>query len=380
MYTPQQRLERAHVWLMSQPSTAAFAGLLMVGKTELSDKVPTAGTDGFNKIYNPTYMAGLSDQELRGLILHENLHIAYRQIYLWKHLATDMRSKMLLNMAMDYVINLEIVDIHPDVKLPEGGCIDEQYRGLDTYQVFQKLQQNSDNGGGGSGEGEGEGFDTHDFDGTEDAGTVEREVDNAIRQGQILAGKLKGNVPRAFGELTTPKIDWRTVLQDFIIDVVQGKDYATWRKPNRRYLHQGIYMPSTEAETIGRLVVAIDTSGSIGNDTLNRFLSELIGIVTSVPPSGIDILYWDTDVARHEIYAPDEYGTIVGKTQAAGGGGTDVNCVTKYMTDNKIDPCAAIIFTDGYLYDGFGQWNCPTLWAIVDNKSCTSPVGVTMHI
>lgn len=371
-YTPQQRLERAHVWLMSQPDTAAFAGLLMVGKTTLTTDVSTAATDGLNKMYNPEYMAGLSDQELRGLILHENLHIAYRQIYLWKHLPDRQR----LNMAMDYVINLEIVGIHPDVKLPKGGCIDEKYRGMDTFQVYQMLDEQ---GGQGTGIGS---LDTHDFDSAKDIDgqALEREVDQAIRQGQILAGKIKGKSPRAFGELTTPKVDWKQVLQDFIIDVSQGKDYATWRKPNRRYLHQGIYMPSTEAETIGKLCIAIDTSGSICNDTLNRFLSELVGIVTVIPPSSIDIIYWDSAVQRHETYVPEDYADIVNSTKPAGGGGTDVKCVTKYITVNKLDPIATVIFTDGYLYDGFGQWACPTLWAIVDNKSCTSPVGVTMHI
>lgn len=375
-YTPKQRIERTHVWLMSQPETAAFSGLLMVGKVSISDEVPTAATNGVDVIYNPDFVSQLTDQELRGIVLHEALHKAYRQIWLWKHI----ENKKVLNMAMDYVINLEIVTIHPDIALPKGGCVDKQYAGMDTYQVYQKLMQDDD--GQGTGNGAGEPFDEHDFDGAEDMDgqALEREIDAAIRQGQILAGKIKGNVPRAFTDITEPKIDWKRVLQDFIMDVVQGKDYATWRKPNRRYLAQGLYMPSTVAESVGELVIGIDTSGSIGDDILSQFLSELVGIVKTTPPDKIHILWWDTIVQKHDIFMPDEYDTMLTKLKPAGGGGTNVNCVCNYIKTNGLNPVAVINFTDGYLYDGFGQWSCPVLWAIVDNKSCVPPVGVTVHL
>jgi predicted metal-dependent peptidase len=371
-YTPKQRIERTHVWLMSQPETAAFAGLLMVGKVSLSDEVPTAATDGLNVIYNPDFVTKLTDQELRGLVLHEALHKAYRQIWLWRHL----ENKQVLNMAMDYVINLEIISIHPDVALGEGWLVDKQYQGMDTYQVYQKLMQE------GEGTGTGSSFDEHDFEGAQDMDgqALEREIDAAIRQGQILAGKIKGNIPRSFTDITEPKIDWKQVLQDFIHTVVQGKDYATWRKPNRRYLAQGLYMPSTIAESVGELVIGIDTSGSIDDATLSRFLSELVGIVKTTPPERVHLLWWDTIVQKHDIFMPDEYDNIMTKIKPAGGGGTSVTCVTEYIKQQQLNPVAVINFTDGELYDGFGQWSCPVLWAIVDNKSCVPPVGVSVHI
>jgi predicted metal-dependent peptidase len=371
-YTPKQRIERTHVWLMSQPETAAFAGLLMVGKVSLSDEVPTAATDGLNVIYNPDFVTKLTDQELRGLVLHEALHKAYRQIWLWRHL----ENKQVLNMAMDYVINLEIISIHPDVALGEGWLVDKQYQGMDTYQVYQKLMQE------GEGTGTGSSFDEHDFEGAQDMDgqALEREIDAAIRQGQILAGKIKGNIPRSFTDITEPKIDWKQVLQDFIFDVVQGKDYTTWRKPNRRYLAQGLYMPSTMAESVGALVIGIDTSGSIDEATLSRFLSELVGIVKTTPPERVHLLWWDTIVQKHDIFMRNEYDNMIAKLKPAGGGGTSVTCVTEYIKQQQLNPVAVINFTDGHLYDGFGQWSCPVLWAIVDNKSCVPPVGVTVHI
>lgn len=370
-YTPKQRIERTHVWLMSQPETAAFSGLLMVGSVSISNDVPTAATDGLNVLYNPDFVNRQSDQTLRGLVLHEALHKAYRQIWLWKHL----ENKNILNMAMDYVINLELTSIHPDVMLPEGGLVDEQYRGMDTYQVYQKLMQDGD-------EGTGNNIDEHDFESAKnmDGQAIEREIDAAIRQGQILAGKIKGNIPRAFNGLTEPKIDWRQVLRDFISDVTQGKDYATWRKPNRRYLGQGLYMPSTQSESIGDMVIAIDTSGSISDDILSRFLSELVSIVTTTPPDKLHLLWWDTQVQKHDIFMPNEYDSIMTKIKPAGGGGTDVNCVCDYIRTHQLNPIAVINFTDGYLYDGFGQWTCPVLWTIVDNKACLPPIGVTVHI
>ena len=71
---------------------------------------------------------------------------------------------------------------------------------------------------------------------------------------------------------------------------------------------------------------------------------------------------------------------LVKSTKPMGGGGTDVNCVTQYMADEGIKPQACIVLTDGYLYSGWGDWTCPVLWAILDNKSAVPDEGKAVHI
>jgi predicted metal-dependent peptidase len=113
-------------------------------------------------------------------------------------------------------------------------------------------------------------------------------------------------------------------------------------------------MPSMIGESIGKIVVGIDTSGSIGDKELNEFLSEVVAICDDVSPSSIELLYWDTEVAGHETYNQGDYKALVQSTKPAGGGGTHVGCVNQYIKDKRIEPEAIIILTDGYVEDDWG--------------------------
>ena len=141
-----------------------------------------------------------------------------------------------------------------------------------------------------------------------------------------------------------------------------------------------MYMPSGISEQVGELVVAIDTSGSIGQRELSAFLTEVKEICDTVKPDGVRLMYWDTEVCRDEKYKVEELDTLVQSTKPAGGGGTNVTCVTDYIRDNNINAQAAIVLTDGYLYGGWGQWTMPVLWTIMDNNDAKPDVGTTVHI
>jgi hypothetical protein len=186
-----------------------------------------------------------------------------------------------------------------------------------------------------------------------------REIDEAVRQGALAAGKLGSGMDRDMVELLQPQVDWREVLRDFVQTTCQGNDYSTWRRPNRRYIGAGIYMPSGISEQIGEIVVAIDTSGSIGARELGVFLAEIKEVADTVHPEAIRILYWDTKVCGDERYEGAEVDNIVQSTKPKGGGGTDVRCVPQYLQDKQIKAQAVIVLTDGYLFGGWGQWHHP---------------------
>ena len=76
----------------------------------------------------------------------------------------------------------------------------------------------------------------------------------------------------------------------------------------------------------------------------------------------------------------DEIDTVASKTKPVGGGGTDVRCVPQYLKEHNIKPQVSIVLTDGYWYGGWGVWDHPVLWVIVDNKSATPDVGQVVHI
>ena len=387
-----QRIERAHVELMAHQDTMAYAGVLMVGKYTVDPQVPTACTNGIDCKYGKQFVESLTESDLRGLILHENLHKTFQHTFLWRHLYEE--NPRLANMACDYVINLIIKDIERSsggfITLPKQGLIDERFRDMDSQQVFNALKQDQQDSGQGEGEGEGDsdgdgaGLDEHDWKTGEQMSeqereAVAREIDQAVRQGQLVAGKMGGRMARELGEITEPKVKWQDQLRDFMSSVSDGKDLSTWQRVNRRWLQHDMYMPSTLSESMGRIVIGIDTSGSIGGKQLNDFLSEVRGICQNVKPELVDLLYWDTNVAGHEVYSRDDLDKLVSKTRPAGGGGTDASCVPKYLKDRGLRPECVVMLTDGYVGD-WGQWEQPVLWCIVDGNRRPAPVGQTIHV
>jgi predicted metal-dependent peptidase len=398
--TVEQRIERAHVKLMQDPDCCLFSGVFMVGKVEVSEVVPTAYTNGKDVTYGRSFVEGLSDPELNFVVLHETMHKAYRHLFVYEKLAKQ--NMQLANMAMDYVINLQLMDMKkPDViQMPRDkngktmGLLDEQYRGMDTKQVFdilKKEQQDSPSGDGAGGQQDDESgcLDDHGWAEAKDLTEEEkeviaREIDQALREGAILAGKLKGNVSREIQELLHPKVDWREALREFIKSTMMGNDQSTWRKPSRKFIAQGIVMPSTYSEKVGQLVVGVDTSGSIGGEELAQFLGEVKSICDEVCPEALDILYWDAEVAKHEHYEGHEVGNAVESTKPAGGGGTLPGCVPVYMKDKQITPQCVVMLTDGHFFGSdSGDWNgveAPVLWCVKGNKRFSPTVGQSIYV
>ena len=403
--TAEQRLNKATVDIMANPKYVALAGILMIGDRGVKEDIPTACTNGRDEWYGRAFVDKLNDAELRFLVLHESYHKLYRHLITWKHLNED--DPQLSNMACDYVINVKLVDDNADGFATmtgelSKGCFDEKYRNWDSAQVFHDLkkkgrsgeQGNPDNPNGPD-DGRGNGtsgdvsggvpFDEHDWDGAkemtpEEKRELAKEIDENIRQGATLAGKIGSGGDRDLAELLEPQVNWREVLRDFITETCAGKDYSTWNRPNRRYIGMDIYMPSGVSEKVEELVLAIDTSGSIGQQELSVFLSEVGSICDTVTPSCVRILYWDTQVCREEKYEMQELDNITKSTKPSGGGGTMVECVPKYMATHGIKPQATIVLTDGYLGGSWGSWVCPTLWCILDNKSAKPNVGKTLHV
>jgi predicted metal-dependent peptidase len=229
------------------------------------------------------------------------------------------------------------------------------------------------------------GFDEHDWEGAqemtaEEIAELERDIDEAVRQGHLLGGKLGSGGDRLFGELLEPQVNWVEVMRDFVTSTCAGSDIPTFKKPNRRYMAAGYYMPSSYAERVGPIVNANDMSGSIGNREISIIQSEMAAIASTLRPTELHVMYWDTEVVGHEVYAPHEYDDITKRTKPVGGGGTMVECVPKFINENKIEPQCAIVVTDGYLGGDWGEWSCPVLWVVINNKRAVPSVGKVVHV
>jgi predicted metal-dependent peptidase len=390
--TAQQMVERATVWVMRQPQFVGYSGVIMVGDSRIESdpkKCPTAYTDGYNVVYGEQFIDSLKEEEVRFVLLHENLHKMYRHTVTWRHLFKQ--SPILANVAADYVVNGHIMQAGcPDVHMPKQCLFDKDLSDgtKDVGEVFRilakKYPQLNQPGCVVAGAEGLEGFDEHDWEAAgqwseQEMQDIQEKIDSAIRQGAILAGKIAGDQARDFGDLLKVKTDYREIMRQFFQSSCAGEGELSYRRPNRRMLHMDEIFPTEICETLPHVVIGIDTSGSICGEALTRFMSNVVQMLNQVNPERIDLVYWDTRVAAHEKYEQGEVDKLVSSTKPAGGGGTSPRCVMDWMEKEGIEPTCLVMLTDGYV-DGWGRELCPTIWAIMDNDHAIPAYGTVAYI
>lgn len=417
----ETRLKKAHITLMQHPITALYSQIIASGKNEVVDaktegRMFTAYTDGINKVYCKEHLAEYkTESELRALVLHENLHVALKQIPRHRDLNHDHK---MLNYAMDFVVNDVIKHTvgtvghnrEPLVSMGDSWLYHPMFHNWSVRRVYEYLKKRKEeldkadqdgnqpqpcpqqNNSSTKGEDQSEtdidealrnmdkGTDDHIFKEIEDMTAeelkkLEDAVDKALRQGGMLAGRMGASIPRVIGDLLEVKVDWREVFREFVQSAMRGKDEYTWRKMNKSYLANDMYLPSMHSETMGEVVVAIDTSGSIDNEQISEFASELASICETCNPDKVRVLWWDTKVHGEQVFEGN-YNDIAKMLKPQGGGGTQVGCVSNYMIKNSINAEVLVVFTDGYV-ESSPKWevSTPAMWFVTQNSSFVPPAG-----
>jgi predicted metal-dependent peptidase len=220
-------------------------------------------------------------------------------------------------------------------------------------------------------------LDDHDWEGAKKVTDKQIEdIDRAVRQGS-LAGKKK--LSNAFTEVVTP---WEEILRAFITDAVaKGRDDSSWARPSRRWLARGEYRPSPVGSSMTRLVVAVDTSGSITAADLAQFMGEINAACRAAQPEWLSVLWWDAALAGEDhVYQPAD-SDVSHVLRPAGGGGTDPSVLVPRMDTFSPAPSCLIVLTDG-MFDKYPAFKVPTLWALTSTiNRDTPPAGaVVVHI
>ena len=391
-----------------------LSAILAVGDRKIDDDDPsmTACTDGRNEWYGRAYCEPKGDAQVRFIVIHENYHKMTKDMATWAHL-WDIDSG-LANAAMDYRHNFDIWHLYSNksvygdlIDWVDGALYDPKFDATwDTAKIFWHLYKEKQSGkpprtptnpktgqpsvidpdNKGNGQGVPQGFrDKHDFEGAkkmspEEAKANAKEIDEAVRQGAIVAGKVGTGDARQLKELLKPKVNFREEIREFVTVNCSGKDYGTYNRPNRRYLQYGIVMPSTVSETIESLMCANDMSGSVGEAEQKVVIGATAKAAMDVDPQELHVVYWDTEVSGHERYERDELDKVEDTTKPCGGGGTDPRCISPFLREHDIKPNASIVITDGHVGDKWGEWDHPVLWVIVDNERCVPPVGKHIHV
>jgi predicted metal-dependent peptidase len=137
-------------------------------------------------------------------------------------------------------------------------------------------------------------------------------------------------------------------------------------------------LPSRISERVGHIAFGPDMSGSVGSKEMTAMVTELVYLAKDVEPEKLDVLYWDTRVARHETYDESNLEQLLSSTKPMGGGGTRPSCVKQFMKDNRINPECLIMLTDGYV-DSWPEFDCPTLW-LITTKNITATTGTSVYL
>ena len=399
--TAEQKLLRARTQLLLNHP---FFGTLCVRLKLAAGPVPTMATNGRRIVYNPAFVEKLTPGELQGALAHEVLHCA-----LAHHCRRGQREPGFWNEAADYAVNPIL--LANGMTLPKGVLVDARFANLSAEEIYARLSRRQESDGtdpangrdqgngnapgaeradGASPEGceplpmerlgaIGEVLDAVDEDGgsASQAGRQRQEREWSIAAEQAnrsakMCGHEAAGVDRALTEERWGGVEWRSVLRDFIA-ASQPSDYR-WTPPNRRHIARGLYLPSVVRSGVGEIVIAVDTSGSIGRRELEQFAGEITAIAEEVQPDCIHVVYCDAAVQSVQTFAPPEPVSLSPK----GGGGTDFRPPYEWVEQQGLAPACLIYLTD-LCSDSYPEPPAyPVLW-VTDSRR-TAPLGETLRI
>lgn len=358
-----------------------------------TDKVPVAATDGSNLILNPETFFKYKLMQRVFITAHEIAHCMFNHCALGYQMRRSGKvryqdgtvldyDQKLMNVAMDYVINAMLVESQIG-EIPEDAIYDPQVAtSKDSFMtVYRKLYEEQEKGkGGGKGQGQDPAKGKGGFDQHLDPGAAQGQNPGQAAQGRsdtewnvaiagaLAAAKAQGKLPAALERLLSAVIDhevsWQDHIRGFFARKVGSGGYD-WRKPDRRLITRDIITPARSGNGCGPVVVAIDTSGSIGQRELDVFFAEMRGILDDVRPEMIHVVWCDAKV--HKVDEVDDTSDI-STLKPFGGGGTDFRPVFNWIEEQNFTPDALV-----YLTDGLGDFpkdapRYPVVWgAIMDN-------------
>ncbi len=354
--------------IMDQP----FFGSLALRLQMIEDRsIETAYTNGVVLGYHQEFIRGLTLEETKWLVAHEVMHLA-----MMHHTRRAGRQPDKWNIAADYAIN-GILD-EAGFKKPVSCLLDFRFDGKSAEAIYDLLpDKDQENGASGPGNGPGE---VRDAPGNCNGDLKKAEAQwrvnlaQAVQQAQTM-GNLPAGVQRLVEEIIHPKVDWRTLLRHFVEQAARN-DYS-WLPPSRRYLAHGLCLPGLASKELGRVVIAVDTSGSIDTANLNQFAAEISGILEEFNMALIYIVYCDAKVQGFHIY--DHYDLPL-KLVPVGGGGTDFRPVFKWL-EMMLTPRCLIYLTDlecTRFPDKVPDY--PVLWVKTGDGGYTVPFGDVVQI
>lgn len=422
-------------------ATPFFANVMIsIGEEIITRDIPTAATDGKRIMINPDFFFALKVPEQVFVLAHEMWHLVSFHAQRFKHylMAGSLKGKPavhgMMNMCADFVINADLVNTKVGKINPEW-LYDPKIKAEELWEdVYDRLMvptpppppgtpcKDGDQPGTNSGSGgqpgvkprstpkvardsattaaerqakgdkfakaNGGSFDQvleparDPLTGKEDL-PEENEFKEAIARAAAVAkaaGKLPGSVARIVKELLDHKVDWREHIRLLVTGNIGDAD-ETWNRPNRRRLalNPQIVLPTRIGYGCERVVVGVDTSGSISERELQAFMAEVGGILADCQPREIVVIGCDAVVETVETVTTLDEVRALNTRGLKGGGGTYFHPVFDHVEEHQLWPETLIYLTDGYpSYWPTEKPAYPVVWAITSDQE--APFGSVVRL
>jgi len=393
-----EKIEQAKARLMLEhPYFGTVASALTLEK---NNDILTFSSDGVKMRYNSEYLDRLSVTEIEFVMANGAMHTVLQH-----QNRTAGRTKWLWQTATDYVVNGMLVK--NGMQPPVYANYEAKFEGMYAEEVYEMLRAEMMDNSQTSMEQEEQQItevdDVHaenlhmqkeftpsndvdnkehdnnsdekqDSSGTPNAEESKEELKEQFEQ---IFQKLKrqGNLPKDL-KLVVPEyfshtIDWRDFLYGYIASY--AKSTYSFNPPNMKYLYRGIYLPSLSSDLL-RIIVAIDTSGSVDETLLSAFLGEVSSVMQQYPNYEIDLITADAKVQSHKVFLPGE----ALEYDVSGGGGTDFRPVFEFVDQQINYPTLLIYFTDGEGTFPREEAAYDVLWVMPETKEV--PFGEVISI
>jgi predicted metal-dependent peptidase len=365
--------------------------------------IGTFATDLEHLFYDPEVLEKWDNEKIYFVLLHEIVHCIFLHPGTFGRKRMGKRNSYIWNLACEYVANAEAREACGLSKneLPEDAYYDERFEGKTTEEVYEILEKEikdfklfvpikttvgkdgvkveCTNCGADLKEKDikqgkcpscekdlqtrGKFLDIHLPQEAKEK--IQEAIERIIAAHQVC--KQKGNLPegieRQINKLKQAQVPWERILHRIVGQVIAEDDYR-WENPNHRHpLADRFILPGLRNEKVGEIVVAIDTSGSIGTNELDAFASEMRKLHSLVE----EILVITCDCEIYEMVKTRNVHEFLRKLKFKGGGGTNFNPVFEKLKEMKEKPSLLVYFTDGYGDYPKQKASFPMLWVLTEN-------------
>ena len=321
----------------------------LASKLELivNDDIEAFISNGVKLEYREAYLDSLEIEELEFIFANGAMHAS-----LAHDKRRNNRSGWLWQMATDMAINDMLVE--NGMKLPYGAQYRKRFAGMYAEEIYAELKADilrDDEDLEYEANSADDVEKKYEKDSKNESQTPE-ELQKEILQEQLLAEEAiallerelkKGEAPLSIERFFTleyeGKIDWRDELK-MALDRYFRDDY-TLLPPSKKLLYSGIYLPSSVSQTF-RLVIVVDSSGSVDEVLLNTFLSEVNFLMSLVSHYEIELIVCDDKVHSHRTFYSGESLDV----RLKGGGGTDFRVAFRFVEESFDDVKLLLYFTD----------------------------------